>query len=476
MKKNFIYNIVYQVLVLFLPLVTIPYVSRILGANGIGIYSYTYSIAYYFMIIAMLGLNNYGNRTIAKIRDNKEKLSKEFWSIYFLQVIISVLMVILYLLYVLIFESQYKIIAIIQIMYVISSVFDINWFFFGMEKFKLTITRNIVIKLISLVLIFVLIKTPEDLWKYVAILAESTMFSNVILFSFIRKYVKFVKFSLKDIKKHLKPSIILFLPVIAVSIYKIMDKIMLGLLSNVTEVGYYENAEKMTQVPLSIITALGTVMLPRVSNMLSNKKEDEVKKILEKTMPLIMFLTFPMVLGIIAISNDFAIVFFGEEFKKSGYLIQLLSITVVFLAWGNVIRTQYLIPKEKDREYIISAFLGAIVNFITNLIFIPKFASLGACIGTIMAEFVVMFYQTYVLRKELNIKKYLKDSSTFLIKSLIMFIIVILIGKLIKDSKFIRILIQVFVGILIYIILNIRYIYKNVNIKNILNIIKKKEG
>lgn len=476
MKKNFIYNIVYQVLVLFLPLVTIPYVSRILGANGIGIYSYTYSIAYYFMIIAMLGLNNYGNRTIAKIRDNKEKLSKEFWSIYFLQVIISVLMVILYLLYVLIFESQYKIIAIIQIMYVISSVFDINWFFFGMEKFKLTITRNIVIKLISLVLIFVLIKTPEDLWKYVAILAASTMFSNVILFSFIRKYVKFVKFSLKDIKKHLKPSIILFLPVIAVSIYKIMDKIMLGLLSNVTEVGYYENAEKMTQVPLSIITALGTVMLPRVSNMLSNKKEDEVKKILEKTMPLIMFLTFPMVLGIIAISNDFAIVFFGEEFKKSGYLIQLLSITVVFLAWGNVIRTQYLIPKEKDREYIISAFLGAIVNFITNLIFIPKFASLGACIGTIMAEFVVMFYQTYVLRKELNIKKYLKDSSTFLIKSLIMFIIVILIGKLIKDSKFIRILIQVFVGILIYIILNIRYIYKNVNIKNILNIIKKKEG
>lgn len=476
MKKNFIYNILYQILILFLPLITIPYVSRILGANGIGIYSYTYSIAYYFMIIAMLGLNNYGNRTIAKIRDNKEELSKEFWSIYLLQVIISVLMVILYILYVLIFESQYKIIAIIQIMYVISSVFDINWFFFGMEKFKLTITRNIVIKLISLVLIFVLIKTPEDLWKYVAILAASTMFSNIILFSFIRKYVKFVKISLKDIKKHLKPSIILFLPVIAVSIYKIMDKIMLGLLSNVTEVGYYENAEKMTQVPLSIITALGTVMLPRVSNMLSNKKEDEVKKILEKTMPLIMFLTFPMVLGIIAISNDFAIVFFGEEFKKSGYLIQLLSITVVFLAWGNVIRTQYLIPKEKDREYIISAFLGAIVNFITNLIFIPRFSSLGACIGTIMAEFVVMFYQTYVLRKELNIKKYLKDSSTFLIKSLIMFIIVILIGKIIEDNKFIRIIVQVSVGILIYIILNIRYIYKNINIKNILTISKKKEG
>ena len=155
MKKNFIYNIIYQILILILPLITIPYVSRILGADGIGIYSYTYSIAYYFMLVAMLGLNNYGNRTIAKVRDDKEKLSKEFFGIYSLQLITSIIMVICYLLYVLIFDNSYKIIALIQILYVISTVFDINWFFFGIEKFKLTITRNTIIKVLSLVLIFI---------------------------------------------------------------------------------------------------------------------------------------------------------------------------------------------------------------------------------------------------------------------------------------------------------------------------------
>lgn len=466
MKKNFIYNFIYQILILILPLITMPYVSRILGATGLGIYSYTHSIAYYFMIIAMLGLNNYGNRTIAKVRDNKEQLSKEFCSIYLFQLVISALMIGLYLLYVFFLNNQYKEIAYLQTMFVISSMFDINWFFFGIEKFKLTITRNTIIKLFSLVLIFGLVKTADDVWKYTAILAGSTLFCNIILFTFLRKYVKFTKVTKKDVLKHLKPNLIMFLPVIAVSIYKIMDKIMLGVISTVTEVGYYENAEKVAQIPLTIITALGTVMLPRVSNMISNNQENKVKELLKKTMPFIMFLALPMALGVITISKDFAIVFFGTEFEKSGYLIQLLSITLIFLSWGNVIRTQYLIPKEKDKEYVISAFLGAIVNFIINMIFIPQFASLGACIGTIAAEFVVMFYQSFIVRNELEIKYYLKNSVGFFIKAIIMFIIVIILGNIIED-KLLKIVIQVTIGGMTYMIMNFNYIYNVLGIKKI---------
>lgn len=472
MKKNFIYNIIYQILVLILPLVTVPYVSRILGADGVGIYSYTYSIAYYFMIIAMLGLNNYGNRTIAKVRDDKEKLSKEFCSIYALQLIMSIIMIICYLLYVVIFNNQYKLIAFIQIMYVISSMFDINWFFFGIEKFKLTITRNTIIKILSLIFIFIFVKTPDDVWKYTAILAGSTLFSNIILFSFLHKYVRFVKVGRRDIFKHFKPNLVMFLPVIAVSIYKIMDKIMLGILSTVTEVGYYENAEKITQVPIAIITALGTVMLPRVSNMLSNNKEEEVKKIIGKTMPFILFLAFPMVFGICAVSKDFSLIFFGNEFEKCGLLIQLLSITIIFLSWGNVIRTQYLIPKEKDKEYVISAFLGAIVNFIMNCIFIPKYASIGACIGTIAAEFIVMFYQSWVVRKELPLKEYILNSLGFFIKAIIMFIIIIVLGKQIKNNDLLRIVVQVSIGGIVYVLLNFKYIYNILGLSKYLNKLK----
>ena len=473
MKKNFIYNIIYQILILILPLITVPYVSRILGAEGIGIYSYTYSIAYYFMIIAMLGLNNYGNRAIAKVRDNKEKLSKEFCSIYVFQIITSGIMIIAYLLYVLIFNIQYKIIAIIQIIYIISSTIDINWFFFGIEKFKLTITRNIIIKLLALILVFVFVKTSDDIWKYTIILAGSTLVSNLVLITFLRKYINIVKISKKDIIKHLKPNLILFLPVIAVSIYKIMDKIMLGILSSVTEVGYYENAEKITQVPVGIITALGTVMMPRVTNMLSNQQEDIVKNVLNKTIPFAMFMTFPMVFGLIAVSNDFSVLFFGNEFQKCVLLIQLLSITIIFLAWGNIIRMEYLIPKEKDKEYVMSAFIGAVVNFIMNCIFIPKYASMGACIGTIVAEFFVMFYQSWTIRHELPLKEYVKSSIGFFVKAVIMFVIVIIVGNFIEEDKLKRMIIQILIGIFAYGILNIKYILNNLPIKQSISKVKE---
>ena len=462
MKKNFIYNVIYQLLILVLPLITVPYVSRKLGADGIGMYSYTYSIVYYFMIIAMLGLNNYGNRNIAKVRDDKTNLSKEFLGIYFIQIITSTVMIICYILYVMIFDSKFKLIAIIQSIYILSCVFDINWFYFGIEKFKLTITRNIIIKIVSLILIFLFIRNSNDVWKYALILSSSVLFSNVILFSFLHRYVNFVKITQRDIIKHFKPLVMLFLPVIAVSIYKVMDKIMLGIMSNIAEVGYYESAEKITQVPLALITALGTVMLPRISNMIAKKQENEVKRILEKTMPFIMFLAFPITLGIIAISKDFSLIFFGDSFAKSGVLIQLLAITLIFLSWGNVIRTQYLIPKERDREYIISAFLGAGINFIINYIFIPKYASVGACIGTIIAEFFVMFYQSWVIRKELPLKDYIYKSIGFFIKSNIMFVLIIIIGININTNIILKVIIQVLIGIILYFILNIKYIYENI--------------
>lgn len=461
MKKNIIYNVIYQVLIFVIPLITMPYVSRVLGADGIGIYSYTYSIAYYFMIIAMLGLNNYGNRTIAKVRDNQEIMSKEFWSIYIFQLLTTSIMIISYFVYILIFCKEYKIIAILQSMYVISSAFDINWFFFGIEKFKLTITRNTIIKVLSLILIFVFVRTENDVWKYTVILAGSTLLSNIVLFSFLRKYIKFAKINKVDVLKHLKPNLVLFLPVIAVSIYKIMDKIMLGMMASVTEVGYYESAEKIINVPIAIITAVGTVMLPRISNMISNDQEEQVKQILNRTMPLVMCLSLAMMLGLMAIAEDFAIIYFGQAFTKSGVLIQLLSITIIFLSWGNVIRTQYLIPKERDKDYIISAFLGAIVNFIMNIIFIPKYQAVGACFGTICAEGVVAFYQTFVVRGELKILQYLKESLPFLIKALIMYVIVIYIGKyivkhLVVTGK-VKITLQILSGILVYALLNIRY-------------------
>ena len=458
-KKNFSYNVMYQLLVLIMPLITAPYISRVIGAEGQGIFSYTYSIAQYFVLFAMLGLTNYGNRTIAKNRENKEKLSKEFCSIYVLQILTSLIIIFCYIIYIVFFVNQYKIYATIQLIYVISAIFDISWFFFGMEKFKITVTRNAIIKILSVCSIFILVKEQNDLWKYCLIMVMATLISQLSLWPFLKKEVNFIRPKWKEIKSHIIPNITLFIPVIAVSIYKIMDKIMLGIMSSMENVGYFENAEKIINVPLSFITALGTVMLPRISNLIAKGENEQINKYINKSMEFVIFLSIPLALGLIAVGDTFAPIFFGDEFITTGYIIQYLAITIVFISWANVIRTQYLIPNEMDRPYIQSVFLGAIINIIINVILIPKMGAIGAAIGTIFAEFSVMFYQTCYVRKKIDIVIHFKYLIKFLAKGLIMFIIVEILEFYI-NNKYMLLIMQVIIGGALYLVLNYKYIYQ----------------
>lgn len=472
LKKNLIYNVLYQILLLVLPFITVPYVSRVLGVDGIGIYSYTYSVVNYFMLVAMLGINNYGNRTIAKVRDNKDKLSKTFYSIYSIQFIMSILMIMLYLLYIVVFDVKYKSIAQLQIICLLSNMLDINWFFFGLEKFKLTVTRSTIVKIVSLIFIFLFVKQESDLWKYVLILSCSSLFSQLFLFTFLKKEINFIKITISDVLVHIKPILVLFIPVIAISVYKIMDKIMLGNMSVINEVGYYEQAEKIISIPLGIITALGTVMLPRISNLVQNKRDDQVRKYIHKSISFMMFLAFPICFGLISISKEFVLAFLGNGFMKSSVLLSYLSVTIVFLSFANVIRTEYLIPREMDNIYIVSVGLGAVINFVINLLLIPHLSSVGACIGTIAAEFIVMFYQIMAIRKELPVKDYILNSIPYFIKSFIMFIIIYLFNY-INISNMIRLVLQVLLGCFIYFLLNIKYVLSIVDIKKYMRKLNK---
>ena len=456
-KKNFLYNSAYQLLILVVPLIIAPYLSRVLGPNGVGIYSYTYSIVYYFMMITLLGVNNYGNRRVAQVRDNKRKLSKEFWSIYCLQLIMGSIMILLYLLYIFFFVNDFKFIAIIQTIYIFSAILDINWLFFGLEEFKKTIIRNSFVKIGSVLLIFLLVNNENDVWKYALIMSAMTCLSQIVLWSFIKGKITFIKITWKDIFKHIKPNLVLFIPVIAVSLYKIMDKIMLGGMTSVSEVGLYENAEKILNVPLAIITALGTVMLPRMSNIVAKKDFRQAKKYISKSIVFIMFLSYAMLCGLIVIGYKFAPFFFGEEFQKTGLLIILLAITLPFISFANVLRTQFLIPMEKDKIYIKSVFLGAFTNLFMNIIFIPKYGSIGACYGTIAAEFIVMLYQAVSINGDLPVISYFLDTIPFLIKSLIMLLIIYPLNYLTLPYWLI-LLLQIIIGMITYALMNIKYI------------------
>lgn len=460
LKINFIYNIVYQILVLILPLITAPYLSRIIGSEGIGVYSYTQAFANYFVLVILLGVENYGNREIAKTRDNAEKRDTVFWSIFLIQFFLMIVLTILYLGYVLITNPDYATIYILQIFYVISAGFNINWYFFGTEKFKITVTRNMVIKVITTILIFIFVKNTHDLWLYALIISLGTLISNMVVWPFLLKEVKFRKINWKSVKVHILPNLILFLPVIAVSLYNIMDKLMLGSMSTYQEVGYYTYAEKIVQVPITVIIALGTVMMPHVSNLFSKGKEEECKVLFDKAMLFVIFTSSAFMFGMANLAPGFSILYYGSGFERCGLFMMILSPVIIFKSWANLVRTQYIIPKEYDGIYIISVSLGAIVNLIINMCLIPRYAGIGAIIGTIFAEFVVCFVQTWKTRKEINFKPYFLDCFCFCLIGFIMYTFMEIIGNrfVLQNMLFANVVIRFICGALIYIILSIIYL------------------
>lgn len=461
-KKNFAYQMIYEVLVLILPFVTSPYIARVIGAEGLGIYSYSYSVAYYFVLFSMLGIKNYGNRAIARVRDNEKLLNETFSNIVTLHILISAICFIVYIGYVLLMNAEGKLYAAIQVLYVFSGLFDISWFYFGIEHFKLTVTRNIVIKIINVICVFSLVRNANDLWKYCLIMALGYLISQLSLWIPLRKYVKIVMPEWDKMKIHIKPMTILFIPAIAVSLYKYMDKIMIGTISSKAQLGYYENAEKVINIPMTVIASFGTVMLPKMSNLAVLHDNRASERYILLSMEFVMCLAFSLTFGLAGVGTIFAPLFWGEKFELSGYLIMGLAITIPFVSFANVIRTQYLIPNALDKEYIASVVAGAIVNLIINALLIPQYGAVGAMVGTIGAEIVVCVWQSAVVRKQLPVGRLLRISMPFLPAGIIMFVLVYYIGKYLGDG-IVTLIVQIVAGGIMYVAYCGYYFYKTKN-------------
>lgn len=450
-KVNLLYQSAYQILNIILPIITAPYVSRVLGAENIGYYSYSFSVANYFVLFAMLGINNYGNKYIAEVKADQNKLNEAFSNLFALHCISSIITMVAYLFYVQT-TSDNRIYAMICCFYLIGALLDINWLFFGLEEFKITVTRNTLFKVGTVCAVFIFVRNSTDTWKYILVMALGNVISQGILWYIRSRYVKFVKPKWILMKSNIKPLFILFVPVIAVSVYKIMDKIMIERMSNTIQVGYYENAEKIINVPMGLITAVGVVMLPRAAALLSNKRDDVLKKSISVTIKYVMILAYALTFGLIAIGTDFAQVFFGNEFKPSGLMIQGLAITIPFMAFANIIRTQYLIPKGYNRIFIVSVVSGAFVNFVVNFFLIQLMGANGAVVGTILAEIVVCVIQAFAVSKELDIHRNLKESVVYFVAAFFMYCCVRILNKNLT-LKISSLIIEIIVGAFIYALL-----------------------
>lgn len=422
LKSNFIYNAIYQLSSIIVPVITLPYLTRTLHAEGMGEYSFAYSVAYYFYIFIRLGLHNYGNRTIAYVRDDGTLLSKTFWDIYAFQFFMGVMLSLIYLMYCVLLAPN-KVLAYIFILVVIAGGIDLTWALYGLEEFKITSVRDVTIKLLTTACIFVFVKDAEDVWKYALIYGIGFFLSQVAAVLILSKRLKFVVPKVPDVLSHIKPNLLLFLPTIAVSLYKTMDKIMLGSMSSAEELGYYHSSENIIMVPLALITALGTVMLPRMSNLLSKGEANAEKstEIFTNSMRFAMFIATSICIGIMTISKEFVLLFFGIGFEKCITIFNIILPSCVFLAFANVIRTQYLLPRKKDNIFISSLFTGAVVNVIINLVLIPGYASIGAAIGTLAAEVAVCVFQAVAVYKEANIGRNITNSIPFICAGMVMY-------------------------------------------------------
>lgn len=449
-KKNFAYQLCYQILLSILPFITSPYLARVLGSESIGIYAYTFSIITYFKMFAALGIANYGNRLIAQVKDQQDKLNRAFSSLFTLHAILTMIVIVAYLVYWGTFVKENQWTALIQIIYLFAELLDINWFFFGMEKFKLTVIRNFIIRILTVICVFVIVKNENDLWKYVLILATGILISNLSIWAFWKKFARFVKFSMHEMVSHIKPMLVLFFSVIAISVYSYMDKIMLGKMGSMTELGYYENAWKMIEFPSALVTALGTVMMPKISNLVVKGNKEEIDQYMYSSMRFSLLAAIAIAFGVAGISHEFSVMFWGSEFAASGSVMFVMSPVIVLIAFNTVVRMQYLIPRECDKVYLKAVTVGAIVNVIANYILIPQYGAIGAGIGTVFAYVGICAVQTAFVWNRINVKIYLLASIPYVIIGAIMFFVIRRMGNAL-ESTILTVIIQVMVGVLIFV-------------------------
>lgn len=458
LKLNLLYNMMYQILILIVPLVTTPYVSRVLMPEGVGIYSVTTAIAKYFWLFALLGMMNYGNRAISKVRDNKHQLSEEFWNLFSFQALISSISFFVYIIYSMTLGKKiYGVVAICQIPYVLAALFEISWFFYGLEEFRFMVIRNAMIKIITAISIFSFVRNESDIWIYILINALSLLIGQLCLWPFLLKHIKFVRPKWKLVKCHFRPNMILFVSVVAVSIYTLVDKIMLQGMSSIIQVGYYENTEKIMTIANSLVGAIGAVMLPRISYLMEKQEKEKISIYMKKSMKYIMILALGIAFGIAGISMEFSIVFFGEKFSKTGLLLIGISPAIVFYSWENILRTQYLLPGNRDRIFVMGTVYAAVANVLVNLILISRIGAMGAVIGTVCAQFMAASYQSLKVRKELPIREYLFNLIPFCVIGFFMFIICRIIGVFLGCS-ILTIVTQIIVGSMFYCSLSYYYL------------------
>ncbi|WP_160724885.1 oligosaccharide flippase family protein [Bacillus sp. USDA818B3_A] len=446
--SNYFFTVLHQLLLMLTPFITTPYVARILKAEGVGTDAYVLSIVQIFIVFIVLNLPMYGSRQIA-IKKNQEEASVEFWSIFTFQLIVSILNLIVYLIFIQTLSSH-KELYYIHISTLLAYSLDVSWYFIGKEQIKRIAIRNMITKIAGIFLIFTFVKHSQDLPLYVAINGGTLLIGQLIMWRPLFKEIKFVKLPIKDMKEHIRPIFLLFIPQLMIQVYALINRIVLGNVSGEIQVGYYNQAYKVERIAIGLFSSMGTVLLPRMASEFSKGNKEQLRRYTDYTLRFVLMITLPMTLGLMAISPNFVKWFLGTEFTSVSNILILMCPDIIFVGLANVFGIQILVATQQQNKYTISITVGAFLSLLINLLLVHSHGSIGTTIALLVAEGVGAVFQMYYARKYFHFKNFLLLFIKYLILSVFVFIVAVYLGKVLSVPPMLLTVIQLLAGVFVY--------------------------
>ncbi len=415
LKKNLFYNSLLSLSQFIFPLVTFPFASRMLGPHKIGSVNFIDSFTQYFLLFAALGIPVYGIREVAKLRSRQKDLDKTFSEIFCIHIVSTLVFSLVYLLMGLSIPAlrPHLGLVVIGIVVMFFNVFTVEWFYIGMEQFAYVTRRTLIIRTLSIVLLFILLSREASTTNYYITFAAVTVFTGVINFFLLKKFVT-LRFKGMNFKRHVKPLVIILGTALAVSVYILMDTIILGFMQNETAVGYYAAATRVVRIPFAFIGAIAAVMIPRVTKAWADGNIAEIKDLHNKSFAYICVTGFPISIGLLVSASFVIHTFAGESFYPSIITLQILTPVIMLVGINSILGSQLLTPFGKESQLLIAVVIGMLCSLVLNLILVPVLSYKGAAITNVSTEVIVTLLCFYFARKHIR----LEFDRTILLQSL----------------------------------------------------------
>lgn len=466
-KKNFIYNILLTLTNILFPIVTFPYVSRILGPQGIGTIQFVVSFAQYFALFAGLGIPIYGVREIAKYKNDKQLLSKTFSELIIIHFLTSLILSMIYLVIIFSFDhfAADRKLYLFSTSLILFGFSSIDWLYSGLEGFKLISLRSVAVKIISVISVFLFIKSSADHVIFLYISIFSVLANNIFNLLFLPGKAS-LKISGSNFKKHVKPLLYIFSTTVATSMYTVLDNVLLGLLSSEKAVGYYTAAVKLTKISLPFITSTGAVTLPALAEGFHGKDES-IYPTLQKIFDFIIFFSVPISVGSFLMAYDFIIAFSGTDFLPALIPMQIMSVLPVLIGLGFFYGFQVLVPASKDKELLYSVLIGMVLGVSVNIVLVPLFGASGGALANVLTELIVTSAYIYFVRKNELFKPKLNVLYQTLLSSIV-FVPVYFISKNFEMGSIVRLAFVVPLCGLLYALFQ-GFLFKNPTFVGVIN-------